>query len=71
MLLPKKILTSGILGALASAAAAAVASRVENGHAARPMNAIVHIYDGGEPPQHVPGRRWRVVPRGGNSDLAP
>lgn len=52
MLLPKKILTSGILGALASAAAAAVASRVENGHAARPMNAIVHIYDGGEPPQH-------------------
>jgi hypothetical protein len=52
MLLLKKILTSGILGALASAAAAAVASRVENGHAARPMNAIVHIVDGGEPPKH-------------------
>jgi hypothetical protein len=23
---------------------------VENGHAARPLNAIVHIYDGGQPP---------------------
>jgi len=23
---------------------------------------------GGEPPEHVPGRRWRVVPRGGPSD---
>jgi hypothetical protein len=52
MLLLKKILTSGILGALASATAAAVASRLENGHAARPLNAIVHIYDGGEPPKH-------------------
>jgi len=41
-----------VLGAIASAAAAAVASRRENGHAARPMNAIVHIVDGGEPPAH-------------------
>ncbi len=24
---------------------------------------------GGEPPEHVPGRRWRVVPRGENPDL--
>jgi len=23
---------------------------------------------GGEPPEHVPGRRWRVVPRAGTSD---
>jgi hypothetical protein len=37
---------------LASAAAAALASRVENGHAARPINAIAHIYDGGTPPAH-------------------
>jgi hypothetical protein len=32
--------------------AAALASRVENRHAARPMNAIAHIYDGGTPPAH-------------------
>jgi hypothetical protein len=24
---------------------------------------------GGEPPEHGPGRRWRVVPRGGASDI--
>jgi hypothetical protein len=39
-------------GALASAASAAIASRLENGHAARPMNAVAHIYDGGAPPAH-------------------
>jgi len=27
-----------------------MASRIENRHAARPINAIAHIYDGGEPP---------------------
>jgi hypothetical protein len=32
--------------------AAALFSRAENGHAARPLNAIAHIYDGGEPPAH-------------------
>jgi len=26
---------------------------------------------GGEPPPHVPGRRWRVVPRAGSSDIHP
>ncbi len=53
-----KILAAGLAGAAASAAAAALASRHRNGHAARPMNAIVHIYDGGEPPAHD-GRRSR------------
>jgi len=24
---------------------------------------------GGEPPEPVPGRRWRVVPRGGSPDV--
>lgn len=46
------IFATGILGALTSAAAAAIASRWENGHAARPINAIAHIYDGGTPPAH-------------------
>jgi hypothetical protein len=46
------------MGAIASAAAAALVSRVENGHAARPINAIAHIYDGGMPPAHDgPGSR--------------
>lgn len=48
----KKILATGIAGAITSAAAAAIASGIENGHAARPLNAIAHIYDGGEPPSH-------------------
>jgi hypothetical protein len=26
---------------------------------------------GGEPPLRVPGRRWRVVPRAGSSDIHP
>ena len=46
---------------MASATSAAVAfacSRHENGHAARPINAITHIYDGGTPPPHDgPNRR--------------
>jgi hypothetical protein len=29
---------------------AAIAGRIENGHAARPINAIAHVYDGGRPP---------------------
>lgn len=37
---------------MASALAAVLASRIENRHAARPMNAIAHIYDGGTPPAH-------------------
>jgi hypothetical protein len=41
-----------VLGAIASAAAAAIFSSRENGHAARPINAIAHIYDGGDPPAH-------------------
>jgi len=45
-------LATGVAGALASAAAAVLVSRLENRHAARPMNAIAHIYDGGEPPAH-------------------
>jgi hypothetical protein len=48
----KRILTTGVTAAIASAAAAAIASHRENGHAARPINAIAHIYDGGEPPAH-------------------
>ena len=47
-----RIVASGLAGAAASAAAAALFSRAENGHAARPLNAIAHIYDGGAPPAH-------------------
>jgi hypothetical protein len=37
-------------------------SRAENGHAARPLNAIAHIYDGGHPPAHDGnGRRNTLV----------
>jgi hypothetical protein len=35
---------------VASAAAALACSHRENGHAARPMNAVTHIIDGGAPP---------------------
>jgi hypothetical protein len=47
-----RVLRTGILGAITSAAVAALFSSRENGHAARPMNAIAHIYDGGPPPAH-------------------
>ena len=47
-----RILITGLAGAVASALAAAAASRIQNGHAARPINAIAHIYDGGPPPAH-------------------
>jgi hypothetical protein len=43
------LLKTGLRGAIASAAAAAIASRIENRHAARPMNAVAHIADGGAP----------------------
>ena len=48
----KAILKTGVRGAAASGAAAALASLLQNGHAARPINAIAHIYDGGHPPPH-------------------
>lgn len=47
-----RIFCGGLAGAAASAAAAALFSRAENGHAARPLNAIAHIYDGGAPLAH-------------------
>lgn len=53
-----RILATGITAAAASAAAAYACSHRENGHGARPLNAITHIYDGGEPPAHDgPSRR--------------
>jgi hypothetical protein len=45
-----RVLLSGAAASLTSALAAAIASRIENRHAARPMNAVAHIYDGGAPP---------------------
>jgi hypothetical protein len=53
-----RILASGAAASAASAAAALACSSLENGHAARPMNAITHIYDGGEPPSYD-GRNGR------------
>ena len=47
-----RILASGVVASAASAAAAFACSRRENGHAARPINAITHIYDGGPPVPH-------------------
>jgi hypothetical protein len=47
-----RILASGALASAASAATAFACSYQENGHAARPINAITHILDGGEPPAH-------------------
>jgi hypothetical protein len=55
-----RILASGLYAAAASAVAAAACSRMENRHAARSLNAIAHIYDGGEPPA-------RDGPRGRNT----
>ena len=43
---------SGVVASAASAAAALVCSGRENGHAARPINAITHIVYGGPPPAH-------------------
>ena len=58
MSLVPRILASGLVAAATSAAAAFACSHRENGHAARPINAITHIYDGGPPPAHDgPNRR--------------
>ena len=57
-LIRRRVIASGTAASVASAAAALIASRLENGHAARPMNAVTHIYDGGEPPAHD-GRNGR------------
>ncbi len=62
MAAPRQVLKCGLAGAAASAAVAALFSHAENGHAARPLNAIAHIYDGGEPPAHDgDGRRNTLV----------
>lgn len=45
-----RVLVSGAAASVMSALAAAIASRIEHRHAARPMNAVAHIYDGGPPP---------------------
>ena len=47
-----RVALSGAAASVASAAAALACSQLENGHAARPMNAVTHIVDGGEPPPH-------------------
>ena len=47
-----RIAAGGALAAAGSAAAAFACSRQENGHGARPLNAIAHIVDGGPPPAH-------------------
>jgi len=46
-----RIALSGAAASVASAAAALACSHLETGHAARPMNAVTHILDGGEPPR--------------------
>jgi hypothetical protein len=56
-----RVLLSGTAASVVSALAAAVCSRIENRHAARPMNAIAHIYDGGSPPAHDAGGRNSAV----------
>ena len=53
-----RVLVSGALAAIGSALAAVVTSRLENGDAARPLNAVAHIYDGG-PPRAASGPRNR------------
>src|SRR5918994_4229450 len=45
-----RTLATGMAGSLASIAAAALCSRLENRHAARAVNAVSHIYHGGPPP---------------------
>ena len=62
MAAPSQLLKCGLAGAAASAAVAALFSHAENGHAARPLNAIAHIYDGGHPSAHDgDGRRNTLV----------
>lgn len=45
-----RVIASGAAAGLASALVAALFSKAENGHAARPINAVAHITDGGSPP---------------------
>jgi hypothetical protein len=60
--LSARILASGVGAAVASALVAAACSRAENRHAARPLNAVAHIYDGGPPPREDgPYRRNTLV----------
>jgi hypothetical protein len=57
-----RVFATGLAGSLASVAAAAFCSRLENRHAARAINAISHIYDGGPPPAHGgPGARNTAI----------
>jgi hypothetical protein len=51
-----RALVSGTLASVASALAGLACSRVENRHAARSMNAVAHIYDGGAPRSSDGGR---------------
>ena len=54
----RDVVATGLAGSVASAATALACSHRENGHAARPMNAVTHILDGGAPPaQDGAGRR--------------
>ena len=48
----RDVVATGLAGSVASAATALACSHRENGHAARPMNAVTHILDGGVPPAH-------------------
>lgn len=53
-----RIVASGIAAGALSAVVAAACSRIENRHAARAINAVAHIYDGGAPPRaDGPARR--------------
>jgi hypothetical protein len=56
-----RVFLAGTLASAASALAAALCSRVENRHAARPVNAVAHIYDGGAPPARDGGGRNTLV----------
>ena len=54
-----RALVTGLVGSVASAVAALVCSRAENGRATPPINAVSHIYDGTEPPTAENGRGYR------------
>jgi len=56
-----RALLSGSVASIASALAGVVCSRIENRHAARPINAVAHIYDGGTPPARDRGGRNTFV----------
>lgn len=69
MALAGRVIWSGVAAGLASALAAALFSRVENRHAARPINAIAHIADGGAPPASD-GRSYRNTALGFATHMA-